>query len=141
MFHTRELPQSMTRAFFGSNVASHAWLEDHTTVLILRMHTSSNARVNSVTLSMLFAFYCHTCISFILLYLFIFVRYFLTFLCIYTYFFLFPLFTPYFLKIADWQSKAHCFLQLLTRERLFNFSKNALIVIVCWCQRYPLEKF
>ena len=36
-----------------------------------------------VILSMLLAFYCHTSISFVLLYLFIFVRYFLTILYIY----------------------------------------------------------
>ena len=68
---------------------------------------------------MLFAYYCHTSISYVLLYLFIFVRYFLTFLYI---FFLPPLFTSHLLKIVDWQSKAQYFLKLLTRKRLFHSS-------------------
>ena len=67
-------------------------------------------------LSMLFAFYFHTSISFVFLYLFI--R--SLFSHLFVYIFLPPLFTPHFLKIADWQSKARVF-KLLTRERLFNF--------------------
>ena len=53
-------------------------------------------------------------------YIYLFVRYFLTF---FLYIFLPPPFTPHFLKIADWQSKA-CDFKFLTRERLFNFLMN-----------------
>ena len=93
---------------------------------------------------MLFAFHCLTSISFVFLYLFIFVRYFLTPFCIYI--FLPPLFTPHFLKIADWQSKAQVFFKPLTRERLFNssimspgyssiFNENCLFFFDSFCHQ------
>ena len=113
------------------------------TLLILKMHASSTEAIhayekrwNPGTLQLLarqtiilsscqdnIQFYCYLIHHKYFSYLFIFVRYFLTF-C--TYIFLPLLFTPHFLKIADWQSKAQCFLEPFNQRtfRMKNFFKN-----------------
>ena len=77
-----------------------------------------------VILSMLFAFYSNTSISFVLLYLCIFVRYFLTFL--YIYIFTSPFYISLF-KDCRLAIESSVFLKLLTRERLFNSSTVSLV--------------
>ena len=69
---------------------------------------------------MLFAFYWHSSISFVFVYLFI--R--SLFSHLFVYLFLPPPLYTSLLKIADWQSKARVFKKFLTRERLFNFLTN-----------------
>ena len=63
--------------------------------------------------------YCHTSISFVLLYLSIFVHYFPTFL--YIYIFISAFYTSLFIG-CRLTIESSVFLILLTRERLFNFS-------------------
>ena len=69
--------------------------------------------------------YCHTNISFVLLYLFIFVHYFLTFL--YISIFISTFYTSLFIG-CRLTIKSSVFLILLTRERLFNFSMRYAVL-------------
>ena len=134
--HTREKEHIRNTKVFknGSNIVSRAWLEGHTIDFenahvidrgnsrvrktleswhtAITSHADNDSKQLPRQYSILLEYYpCYLLfiVTQVFLLFFLYLFFHSLFSHLFVYIFLPPLFTPHFLKIADWQSKAHVF--------------------------------